>query len=335
LSVRLAVTSCSSSTWISDVTVMCRNAAGGGSVRGVTASVELLVSKTILIGNGASGPLFSVAFVGNMLKSATPWTAENSALFTGGIQIIVNGENFGLIDVSFGMRIGGSSTCATLWLSETSTTNRVGQRSNGLNSLFGLSANSLQSSTKLTPDHLYMSFQIISVTPRNISRTGSSVMTLFGAHFALHSNTAALRAGQSSQELSFWQADSIVSCKSTASGLDFHSFIVFSLAYSAPLLAFRYALSASISPLQVSSTLESFPSDEIQDLGKTILVSILGEQFGKSNSIEVVEFDGKVQGPSMWISDSSLLCSIPILHFQSNRVEIILKSRKTTEVTNL
>jgi hypothetical protein len=332
VSVRLAATSCSSSMWISDVSVICRNPVGGGSLRGIVASVELLRSETVLIGNTASASLLPFAFVRSMLKSATPWMAMDSALFTGGMQIIVLGENFGIIDVSVVMKIGFSSSRATFWLSETSIINRVGQRSNGLNSLFRLSANSLQSSTKLAPDHQSVSFQVLSVVPRNIPRTGSSMLTLFGAHFALHSTTAAFRAGHSSHELSLWHADSMILCKTTSSGFEFQSSLVFSAVYSSPLLEFQYMRSASVGPLQVSLSLVPFPSDKVQDVGNTILVSIFGEQFGTSDSIEIVEFEDKVQGPSVWISDSTLLCSIPILYFQSNRVAVRLTSRKSIEV---
>ena len=335
VSVQLAHTSCSSSTWISDVSVTCRNAAGGGSLKGIVTSVELLHSETIFMSNTANGSLLPFAFVNSLLKSATPWMAKDSALFTGGMQIIVQGQNFGVIDVSFGMRIGVSSSHATLWISETSTMNRVGQRSNGLNSLFRLSANSLQSSTKLSPDHESLSFQILSVAPKNIARTGSSMLTLHGTHFALHSTTAALRIGNSNREMSFWFADSIISCKATASGFNLPSFIVFSAVHASPLIAFQYTPSLSESPLEVSSSMVLFPSEKVQDYGKTFLVSIFGENFGTSDSIQAVAFNGKVLGPSLWFSDSSLLCSVPILHFQSNRVEVRLTSSETAQVPHI
>jgi hypothetical protein len=334
VSVRLASTSCSSSTWISDVSVMCRNAAGGGSLRGIVASVDFLHSEMISTGNSASGPLhIPFVFVENVLKSAMPWMVQDSALFTGGMQVIILGEKYGVIDVSFGMRIGVSSSCATLWFSDTSIINRVGQRSNGVNTPFILSAKSRHVGAKLAPDPQSLSFQIMSVTPRNIPRTGSCMLTLLGSHFALHPTSAAIRTGYSSHELSTWHADSIIQCKTIASGFDFHSHILLSVVQISPLLAVPYETSFSTSPLRVSSALMPFPSNMLEDFGLVYLVTLLGEHFGASNSIDVVELDSKSCWPLLWTSDSSLICSVPTMHFESNRVKVSLESHTTNEVT--
>ena len=336
VSVRFAGTTCPSTTWISDVTVICRNAAGGGSLRGVIASVEFLHSETISTGNSTRGSLIPFAFVDNVMKSATPWMATDSALFTGGMQIIVLGENIGVIDASFGMRIGVSSSRATLWFSDTSILNRVGQRSNGLNSPFVLSANSRQVGAKLVPDMQSLSFQIISVAPRNIARTGSSMLMLLGAHFALHPTSAAIRMGLSGHELSNWRADSVLRCKASDSRFVFQTDIVLSvLQASSPLYELPKTPSLSISPLEVSLTPIPFPTTMLEDLGNSFLISVFGEHFGTSNSIDFVEIDNKNCWPSLWRSDSSLICSMPSLDFESNRVQIRLKSQWNNEVTLL
>jgi hypothetical protein len=335
LSVRLGATSCSSSKWISDVSVICRNAAGGGSHNDIIASVELLHSGTDSVVNSSSSAPLSFAFTNNMLASATPWIADDTALFTGGMHILVLGANMGVLDVSVGMRIGASSSRATLWLSDTSTSNRVGQRSNGMNVPFQLSANSLQGIAKLAPDPVSLSFQILSVAPKNIPRTGSSMLTLLGAHFALHSATMALRTGTSASQLSMWVADSNLLCKTTSSRFEIQPEIVLSIVLSSQLLEFEYAASVSTSPLQASFTPVSFPSEQVQDLSNAFLISIFGQEFGKANSIELVQLDGKICSPSLWVSDSSLLCSMPNLLFESNRVKVGFKSDKAFEVPEL
>jgi hypothetical protein len=65
------------------------------------------------------------------------------------------------------------------------------------------------------------------------------------------------------------------------------------------------------------------------------LISVFGEHFGTSNSIDFVEIDNKNCWPSLWRSDSSLICSMPSLDFESNRVQIRLKSQWNNEVTLL
>jgi hypothetical protein len=333
LSIRLAVTSCSGSTWISDVSVICRNAAnGGGSLRGIVASVELLHSETSFTGNITNGALFPFAFVASMLKSVTPWMATDTALFTGGMQILVLGDKIGVIDASFRLRIGSSSSRATFWNSDTSTINRVGQRSNGLNLPFRLSANALQTSGKLAPDPPSLSFQILSVIPKNIPRTGSSMLALLGTHFALHSNTGAMRTGQSACELSLWQSDSLMFCKSTSSGFNFRSDIVLTMGQSSLLISVEYLPAVSTSQLDASSNKVPLYSDFGDYLGTTFLISIFGQQFGTSDSKQSIQLDGKICEPSLWISDSSLLCSMSILKFESNRVDVRLMSRETNEV---
>jgi hypothetical protein len=76
----------------------------------------------------------------------------------------------------------------------------------------------------------------------------------------------------------------------------------------------------------------TFPSDQGQDFSKAFLISIFGKQFGNANSIDLVQLDGKICSPSLWVSDSSLFCSISSLLFESNRVEVGFKSDKTFEV---
>jgi hypothetical protein len=251
------------------------------------------------------------------------------------MRILVLGGNLGVLDVSIGMRIGASSSRATLWLSDTSTSNRVGQRSNGLNLPFKLSTNSLQASAKLAPDPQSLLFQIIPVAPKNVPRTGSSMLTLLGTHFALHSVTAALRTGLSASQLSMWIADSVVLCKTTGSRFEFQSEIVLTIVLSSVSLEYQYSASASVSPLQPSIAPVTFPSDQGQDFSKAFLISIFGKQFGNANSIDLVQLDGKICSPSLWVSDSSLFCSISSLLFESNRVEVGFKSDKTFEVQAL
>jgi hypothetical protein len=307
VSVRLGVSSCSGSNWISDVSVVCRNAAGSGLLRNIITTVELLHSSEAgFVDNITSSSLSSFQFINKMMKSATPWIATDSALFTGGIQLIVFGQQFGVVGVTFGMRIGASSSRATFWISDTSTTNRVGQRSNGMNWPFTLSALSLQASAKLAPDPLLLSFHMLSVAPRNIPRTGAFMLTLSGGHFALHSTTMALRTGYSACQLSLWSSDTSLKCKTSSfmasSGSSF-SLTMASLVSSREILTinhvqtsgrvmFSFQTSGNVSDSNASFVLlrDSFPA-QIVLIGITAAdellwtsSSSLGFKFGKMPS---------------------------------------------------
>jgi hypothetical protein len=75
-----------------------------------------------------------------------------------------------------------------------------------------------------------------------------------------------------------------------------------------------------------------FPSEKAEEIGNAYLISIFGQHFGSSESIDLAEIDEKVCTTSLWLSDSSVLCSMKLLQFDSSRVQVIFKSDKQNEV---
>lgn len=124
----------------------------------------------------------------------------------------------------------------------------------------------------------------------------------------------------------------MIQCKTSASGFEHFSQVLLSVVQISPLLPIPYRPSLSASPLEISSTLTPFPSIFLEDVGATFLVSVFGEHFGTSKSIDEVKLDSTNCWPLLWTSDSSLLCSLRTLNFVSNRVEVSLKSQITNEV---
>ena len=196
LFMRLGVTTCSSSAWYSDTSLVCLGSAGTHS------SSRLSVTAGRIAGSATS--LLSV--------EVTLMSASRVVNFggTGSLRLTVQGANAGLASLSASVRPGTTASETTQWSSDSSLQALSGHGGAWASRAVLVSAG--QQTASLSSS-LSASEGLLSASHRhNGASSGSTIFTLLGGGMGTTSISAAARTGSAS-EVSVWESDTSVGCR--------------------------------------------------------------------------------------------------------------------------
>lgn len=210
---RMAVSTCCSSTWRSDTLVLCRTPA-------VTSSLtpSLFVATVVMLTSNLSNA-FSF-----LPPSITRMQAGMQHHSTGSRSITILGE-FGLALYSraISVNLKGTSSPCTLWLSHSHIQTRSVQSGFTLNTV-QLTASrllSIQSISLLNFSDSFPSSHVSLISDSTLSVTGSSSISLLGSSFAVQHLSPKIRVGLTACPLTNWISDSSLQGKSMSQALGF------------------------------------------------------------------------------------------------------------------
>ena len=195
---RSAATACEATEWISDTMLACRTKAGilDSEVYG-----KVVVTSGRMVGS---------------LSGAAAYYGPVSALYPSnsnsrGGRVMVFGLDFGLTDSTINIRLTGSSTESSAWLSYTAVACSC---SSGISSLVSslivtISRHKSTLSSSFSYDHISLS----SVQASNLKRWSSVGLSVIGVNIGGFGLSPRIRLGGSDSVLTSWISDTFVSCK--------------------------------------------------------------------------------------------------------------------------
>ena len=283
-----------STTWLSDTSLLALTCRGLSSKASITVSLEIRV-------NTLSAVFSYDAFLAFVL------THPNAPL-SGGVRTTVTGQNFGWLDLTPALTIGGSICQGTTWLSDSTiqctfsrgdkylfpTTNSTGE-------LLALTINNLtQTNRRYTLSYDSPSMFLISGT--NLRSRGQSLISIYGSNFGVLSDLSVrTRVGFTSAESSEWTSDTAVigHCASGVSGL---------LSVEVTVVGTLSTISEAVTYARPSI---NYISPIFDQPGGGETVNITGQSFGVSDYTPKVFVDFNPCLISIWTSDSAISCTVP------------------------
>jgi len=194
---RSAATVCGATEWISDTILACRTKAG---------IVDSEVYGKVVVTSGR--------MVGSLSGAAT-YHGPVSALYPsnshsrGGVVVI--GLNFGLMDSTINIRLTGSSTESSAWLSYTTVACSCssGISSNVSSLIITINRQKSTYSSSLSYDQISLS----SVQASNLRRWSSVGLSVIGVNIGGFGLSPRIRLGGSDSVSTSWISDTFISCK--------------------------------------------------------------------------------------------------------------------------
>ena len=194
--------------WHSSTQMTCRTATGVSAAVSINPAVlqataimtidEIAVTSPRLISYDSAG-VSSVA-------------SDNLAA-TGASALSVCGSHYGTSAYSAGVRVGGSACEGEEWVSDSSVVCRGGAGVGGGRRV-GVSAGGQWGT--VTAGVSYDAGSVSSVVGDNVGASGSSEVTVSGAHYGTSAYSVGVRVGGSACESEEWASDSSVVCRAGA-----------------------------------------------------------------------------------------------------------------------
>jgi hypothetical protein len=281
--VRMAVSSCSVTRWVSDTCVLCIVPRFAGKITSISASVELS----------------AVAKLENLTLSSAPvdiLVGKRSLPTSGGVSVPIVGMFFGLYDSSVALSAISklSSTVATFWSHDTSISTKVPTKIRAYG-VFVTVSNIVNQSISQNPTNIPSHISMIS-NAGYIASTGSQLLVISDSFGNFGSMSGRLKLGNSVAEFSSWISDSCTQCKSARSYKPISESLVASL-----------QLSEWIIP--ISGTFQSPSASHCFTTLAENISQINGSGFGVFNSLLLQV--NEVSAIVYWTSDSSISCLVP------------------------
>ena len=294
VSVRLGVTTAEGSAWVSDTSLTCRG------VTGYRPSLAMMLTAG---GQGGSithsltydRPDFSAHIGVTVLTNAIAFADTTQSSVT------VTGVNFGLDQLSSGLRFGSTASETTLWIS---TTALLGKVSMGLSPTrhFAVTAGMQQGGS--TTEILSFDASVLSsVAPVNGATANTATLTLSGSTGGITNSTGgitnAYRVGKTASESSAWVSDTSLFGRSPTGGPALYSNLVVTAGVKAGTLSdvFTYN-NPSIS--------SAFPTNVVWFSGLSL--SIIGNGFATSTFTQQNRLGFTACEATGWNSDSNVRC---------------------------
>ena len=191
---RFGSSSCESTQWVSETSMVGRVSHGTQGSRRVTFTAGE-ISGTMTDSLSIDSALMSVVI------------GANRAL-TGSSSVTVAGSGLGLADYSGRMRIGKTTCEASIWDSETSVKCLLGYSS--AVKVVGMTI--VQRVGSVSPSWSVDEALLSTLRRENRPGTGSAFVTVHGSNMGLVSHTGSTREGQTGCEASEWQSDTSLRC---------------------------------------------------------------------------------------------------------------------------
>ena len=196
---RVGLTSCESTEWLSDTFVRCRLGAG------FARSTRLSTSAGMALGSASE----SLSFVLGALSVTLPANVAS----TGSISVTIQGAGLGNVQITGNARVGHSSCEASAWLSSTSLKCRAMHGDKVTRRTSVSAAQSVSSSSEVISLDLT---ELSSSMSSNVCVSGSASVTIQGKNVGASRSCAMASISASSCESSRWVSDSALSCQAGA-----------------------------------------------------------------------------------------------------------------------
>lgn len=283
-SMQIGLTACTTTSWTTTTTVICKSSTGSGPARSLIAQVARNI--------GTAGSAFSYDAP---VVSSEGTNAPSSA----GISITVTGLNFGSTDLTATTAVGYTPCAASKWNSATSIACY-------LEDGFGSSMPILATIDTLVGtrfgvfsfDSPVASF----VRAQNGVSSGGTIVTFSGKNFGFSDSSPTALLGASSCMTSIWTTDTSVACASPyGTGSGFRAVLTIDAVPGTMTTVFSY-----------DSPVTSFVSQFNGPKTGLTQVSVLGLNFGGSDTTPTVMVQSATMCASVsWTSHSSLQCALP------------------------
>jgi hypothetical protein len=295
---RAGGTACESSGWVSDSSVICKVPAGSGSALQVSVTTAVQVGTLTKAMNYSAPILTVIDFAEPNPTSEVVLSLSNHAP-AGGSDVTVSGANFGTVDMSIQMRIGGTAALQSVWVGEDAVWAKV---SPGLGTEKAIVTTVSMLAGTLEGAISYDAPSLLSVQPAgDVPTAGQSNITVSGSNFGVFSSSVAVRAGFTSCEASYWISDTSVICKlSSGAGLNLGVSVTSSMLIGTLTEALSYAL-----PNITSAERLNFPARG------GISFTLSGQNFGTTSYSITLTFGATLCPSTSWESDSSIVCKAP------------------------
>jgi len=288
--IAVGVTSCVKSQWISATALACRPLSGVGGGLAITSEIRTMTATL-------SGVFSYDAPVLTML-------ASRNGPATAGSTVTLVGKNFGTYSGhNPAASIDGSACKDNTWISYTSVLCAGSAVGTGVSKSVGLTVGGSGGRTVGTFYHAFTYDEpvALSLASPNSPVTGGSVLTIIGGNFGAVGPTPTIIIGSTQCGTSVWTSFSTLECVvAKGSGKDSlrTTAIIDSLvgtqqstfSYDAPVLTYLYGNS----PLSGAAE-----------------ITVVGMNFGESDSSPVLQTNGVDCSTSMWVANSALKCVVP------------------------
>lgn len=304
--IRIGVSSCPATSWISDVAVMCRGIAAGQDYK--RAYLQATVAETV-------GKTWSLSAYDSDFR-AQYQTIQPS---TGSLHVSIILNGIGVSDMTLKMRSCISSSMSTFWTSDSA-----------LNSLIPFCYRSNPVYASINQQVATIPFDFVKkllTSQSNLNsaflRTASNLVALSGSGFGWISASPTARISSSSCPASIWISDSSLFCRIPQSFLNGAKSLSISAAQRSAQSGVIKDIYGDISPLE-SSKIELYPFYPVNtsiSLLEQLKIFSTGSNYGFATSMKVGSTPCR---ELLWSSQSSIACSIncpipytePFLMFQ-------------------
>jgi hypothetical protein len=275
-SVRIAMTACEVSYWLSSTSVVSRVAAGSGR------SHHIALTFGLQVGSMSNVISFDVAKVfGIEAKDSSPTS------------LILSCAMLGYSDMSPSLRIQGTSCVETRWRSESSVLCSIPpqvSRNNAIQITVCQSVGTISYPVKFrTPS-------LSSALPANRPKLRKALMLLFGSMLGLSSQSSWVRLGLSSAESTAWRSDSSMSVSFGAGeqrSTDIALTIVSRISSFSGFFSYDKPTVSHVSRANLPCTANT-------------IIQLLGLNMGAYRSSHGSRLGGTEQEAGSWVSDTSI-----------------------------
>ncbi len=281
--VRMGLTSCEVSTWLSDTAVLCKAPSGAG------ASISLVVS---LHASKGLQSLLNVSYHAPNVSSISPSAVPAISV----PQVTVTGSSFGNGQYDQQVITSDFTCVSTLYISDSSL---VCSRPRGFGTASVSVVVSEQRSNVLAQSLEFNKPAISSFSPMNGPKQSGIVVSVFGTDFGYADSSIRISMGSTFCSATDWVSESTLLCKLLGgTGRTVAPVSVSSLGLATAALFFSYddPEIATFAPLTVSRQ------------GGTLL-SLFGRNFGPPPGVvSSLTVGQSACGPVAFVSDTSLYC---------------------------
>jgi hypothetical protein len=307
VSVNIAGTSCLTSSWKSDSSVVCLSASGTGPQKSSYVTVAQIVGTALETFTYDSPVLTSVARV--------------NAAGTGKIWITVSGTNFAETDKSAVLKVGQTNCGTTSWSSQTAMGCYLERSGNGIGLKLSVATDTLLGTglSLFSYDAPVVTF----ISPvANAATTAGTIVTIAGANFGHENFSGTSYIGATGCTLTTYVTNSLVTCTVPA-GSGQQQRAIFSRDGVSGTMVRAFTYDAPI-------ITDHSPSNGPAKSGATVMVH--GTNFGPQGTSPTVLVGNSWCTNSEWLSTTSLKCITPDGTNSNHHLGVVVTSLLGTSI---
>eukprot|EP00960_Hanusia_phi_P054193 762567-Hanusia_phi.AAC.1 len=286
-SIRASVSSssCPSSSWISDSSLMLKTSTGQG------VDLDLVVTVDQQTGSASSKFSFQPPRISSLTREDL--TCFNRSIYT------VYGSYFATFDGSLSLRVGGSQQQSSVWVSETSISAKpIGLSRASLGVIVSINRN-IGSVSQMYSSCLP---QLSAIYPVNIGSSTSVSLSVFGILYGRHSSSATASIGFSVAAGTTWTSETSISCLSAKSQRGMQHML---------RLTMNVLPSTMTNVLSWDGPFISSIHPNNSPTSGAIIFTMFGSSFGTMDVSMSIRIGNNICSSSRWKSDTQMICQVP------------------------